>query len=62
MSTRIIQVRPSSDSRWQKQGGWEVYEGDGVSPLYCGEMAREHALEYDASGRIRTDRNTSARR
>src|SRR5437773_394119 len=25
MSVRIIQVRPSRHSRWQKQGGWEVF-------------------------------------
>ena len=32
--------------RWQKQGGWEVYQADGVSPVYCGPSAREHALSY----------------
>ena len=31
---------------WQKQGGWEVYEADGVSPVYCGPNAREDALSY----------------
>jgi hypothetical protein len=46
MSARVIQVRPSRNPRWQKQGGWEVYEGDGVSPVYCGPNAREDALSY----------------
>jgi hypothetical protein len=43
---RIIQVRPSRNPRWQKQGGWEVFEADGVSPVYCGEGGRESALSY----------------
>jgi diaminopimelate epimerase len=43
---RTIQVRPSRNPRWQKQGGWEVFEADGVSPVYCGEGARESALSY----------------
>jgi hypothetical protein len=42
----IIEVRPSRIPRWQKQGGWEVCEGDGVSPVYCGPNAREDALSY----------------
>ena len=46
MSVRIIQVRPSRDSRWQKQSGWEVFEAEGVSPVYCGEGGRESALSY----------------
>ena len=46
MSMRIIQVRPSRHSRWQKQGGWEVFEAEGVSPVYCGEGGRESALSY----------------
>ena len=46
MSARIIQVRPSRNPRWQKQGGWEVFEADGVSPVYCGERGRESALSY----------------
>jgi hypothetical protein len=46
MSARTIQVRPSRNRRWQKQGGWEVFEGDGVSPVYCGPSARESALSY----------------
>ena len=46
MSTRIIQVRPSRNPRWQKQGGWEVFEAEGVSPVYCGERGRESALSY----------------
>jgi hypothetical protein len=25
---------------------WEVYEGDGVCPVYCGPNAREDALSY----------------
>jgi len=40
MSTRIIQVRPSRDPRWQKQGGYEVFEADGVCPVCCDERAR----------------------
>jgi hypothetical protein len=43
---RTIQVRPSCNLRWQKQGGWEVYEGDGVCPVYCGAKAKEDALSY----------------
>ena len=43
---RIIQVRPSRNPRWQKQGGWVVFEAEGVSPVYCGEKALESALSY----------------
>jgi len=43
---RTIKVRPSRTPRWQKQGGWEVNEGDGVCPVYCGATAREGALSY----------------
>jgi hypothetical protein len=43
---QTIQVRPSRDPRWQKQGAWDVYEGDGVSPVYCGPNAREDALRF----------------
>ena len=43
---RIIQVRLSRNPRWQKHGGWEVFEGDGVSPVFCGENGREDALSY----------------
>jgi len=43
---QTIQVRPSRIPRWQKHGGWEVYEADGVSPVYCGPSAREDALSY----------------
>lgn len=43
---RTIQVRPSHNPRWQKQGGWEVYEGDGVCPVYCGATGKEYALSY----------------
>jgi len=46
MSTRIIQVRPSRNPRWQKQAGWEVFEAEGVQPVYCGETGRQNALEY----------------
>jgi hypothetical protein len=35
-----------AEPRWQKQAGCEVYEADGVSPVYCGPNAREHALSY----------------
>ena len=43
---RIIQVRPSRNPRWRKQGGWEVFDADRVSPVYCGENARDSALSY----------------
>jgi hypothetical protein len=43
---QTIQVRPSRNPRWQKQGGWEVYEGDGVSPVFCGANGREDAISY----------------
>jgi hypothetical protein len=43
---RTIQVRPSRNPRWQKQRGWEVFEGEGVSPTFCGANAREDALSY----------------
>ena len=46
MTTRIIQVRPSRNPRWQKQGGGEVFEAEGVQPVYCGETGRQNALEY----------------
>ena len=46
MSVRIIQIRPSRNGRWQKQGGWEVFEAEGVSPVYCGDRGRESALSY----------------
>jgi hypothetical protein len=45
-AVRTIQVRPSRNPRWQKQGGWEVFEAEGVSPVYCGATAREYALSY----------------
>jgi hypothetical protein len=32
--------------RWQKQAGWEVYEGDGVSPVFCWANGREDAISY----------------
>jgi hypothetical protein len=43
---QTIQVRPSRYPRWQKQGGWEVFEAEGVCPVYCGPTAREDALSY----------------
>ena len=46
MSARIIQVRPSRNPRWKKQGGWEVFEAEGVCPVYCDEPARDSALSY----------------
>jgi len=46
MNPRVIQVRPSRNPRWQKPGDWEVYEGDRVSPTFCGPSAREDALSY----------------
>jgi hypothetical protein len=39
-------VRRSRNLRWHKQGGWEVYEGEGVSPLFCGANGREDAVSY----------------
>ena len=38
--------RPSRNPRWQKQGGWEVFEAEGVCPVWCGENARQNALDY----------------
>jgi len=32
---QTIQVRPSRIPRWQKRGGWEVYETDGVAACAC---------------------------
>ena len=46
MSARIIQVRPSGDPCWQKRGGWEVFEAEGVCPVCCDERARDSALSY----------------
>ena len=43
---RTIQVRPSRNPHWQKRDGWEVNEGDGVCPIYCGATAKESALSY----------------
>ena len=45
-SLRAIFVRPSRNPRWQRQGGWEVFESEGVCPVYCGVNARERALSY----------------
>jgi hypothetical protein len=46
VSTRVIQVRPSRSPRWQKQDGWEVFEAEGVCPVYCGTNGRDSALSY----------------
>jgi hypothetical protein len=46
MSARINQVRPSRNPRWQKQDGWEVFEAEGVCPVYCGENGQQDALDY----------------
>ena len=46
MSPRVIQARPSRNGRWHKQGGWEVFEAEGVCPVYCDEHARDSALSY----------------
>jgi hypothetical protein len=46
VSARIIQVRPSRNPRWRKQGDWEVFDADRASPVYCGENARDSALSY----------------
>jgi len=43
---QTIKVRPSRNPRWQKQGGWEVHEGVGVSPVFCGANGREDAIGY----------------
>jgi hypothetical protein len=43
---RIIQVRPPRNPLRQKHGGWEVFEAEGVCPVYCGNKARESALSY----------------
>jgi hypothetical protein len=41
-----VYAPPARNPRWQKQGGWVVFEAEGVSPVYCGEGARESALSY----------------
>ena len=46
MPARVIQVRPSRNPRWQKQGDWEVFEAEGVCPVYCDERAHDSALSY----------------
>ena len=46
MNSRAIQVRPSRNPRWQKQGGWEVFEAEGVCSVYCDERACDSALSY----------------
>jgi hypothetical protein len=45
-ATRTIQVRPSRNPHWQKRGGWEVFEAQGVRPVYLDEHARDSALSY----------------
>jgi hypothetical protein len=45
-AARTVQVRPSRDPCWSKQRGWEVFEAEGVSPVFCGENGREDALSY----------------
>ena len=57
MSVRVIQVRPSRNPRWQRQGGWEVFEAERVSPVYCGEHGRADALSYahQRAGYARTE-------
>ena len=32
--------------RWRKQNGWEVFEAEGVCPVWCGEHGRQNALDY----------------
>jgi hypothetical protein len=46
MNARVIQVRPSQNPRWKKQGGWEAFEAEEVCPVYCGPNAREQAFSY----------------
>ena len=46
MSARIVQVRPSRNPRRRKQGAWEIFDADRVSPVYYGENARDSALSY----------------
>jgi hypothetical protein len=46
VSARIIQVRPSRNPRWRKQGAWEIFDADRVNPVYYGENARDSALSY----------------
>jgi len=29
-----------------EKGGWEVFEAEGVCPVWCGENARQNALDY----------------
>jgi len=43
---RTIQVRPSRNPRWQKQGEWVAFEDEGVSPVFCGQHGRADALSY----------------
>ena len=45
-SLRTIQVRQSQNPRWKKQGSWDVFEAEGVCPVYCGPNTREQALSY----------------
>ena len=43
---RTIQVRPSQNPRWRKQGGWVAFEAEGVSPVFYGQHGRADALSY----------------
>lgn len=45
-AARTIQVRPSRNPHWQKRGGREVFEAEGVCPVYSDEHARDSALSY----------------
>ena len=63
MSMRIIQVRPSRHAHWQKEGGWEVFEAEGVSPVYCGDRGREISAQLRTAARwLLALRNSGARR
>ena len=46
MNSRVIQVRPLRNPRWQKQSGLEVFEAEGVCPVFCGENGRQDLLSY----------------
>jgi hypothetical protein len=57
VSARIIQVRQLHNPRWPKQGVWQVFEADRVSPVYCGENARDSAFSYarQRAGSVRAE-------
>jgi hypothetical protein len=46
MSARIIQFGRHGIGAGGSKGGWEAWEAEGVSPVYCGPNAREQALSY----------------